>query len=149
MARTPHSSQRSTKAHSGTQNQTTDASDEKPFDPTRSKAEAKVYEDAVADNREHDFRHAILEARRPPDPPKHVPPTMSPAVAEQTRLEMEAGAKRVAQFEAEEAARRATHDANQKDKWADKGSVEVFRPADYVPDQKKGQGNVGGTEAPI
>jgi len=53
---------------------------------------------------------------------------------------MEAGQQRVAEFEAQEATRREVHEAHKRDKWADKGSTPVFRPDDYIPDPKKGQG---------
>lgn len=149
MARTTQSSVRSTKAPSDMQSQTTDASDEKPFDPTRSKDEAKIYADAEEANRIRDFEAAIVASRTPLPVPEYIPPKPAPAILEQTRLEMEAGKKRVAEFAAEEATRREIHEANKRDKWADKGSVEIFRPADYVPDQRKGQGNVGGTSTDV
>lgn len=131
------------------QSQTTDVSEQRAFDPTRSKEEAKVYDEAMEQNREREFIDAILEARKPPEVPKYVPPTPPPAVQEQTRLEMEAGKKRVMEFTAQELDRQAAHERNRKDKWADKANIEVFRPDNYVPDQKKGQGNVVATSAPL
>jgi len=126
---------------------TTDVSTPRAFDPTRSKEEGRIYDEAMELNRERDFRDAILAARAPLVKPPYVPPAPPPAMVEQTRLEMEAGRKRVMEFAAEEVARREAHERHKNDKWADKGSVEVFRPADYVPDQKKGEGNIKATEA--
>jgi hypothetical protein len=149
MARNKRTSQQDSEEPLDQQNQTTDVSEPKPFDPTRSKEEAKVYDEAMAQNREHEFIGAIMEARKPPDVKEYTPPQVSAAIAEQTRLEMEAGAKRVAEFAAQEAERQAVHERNKRDKWADKESVPVFRPDDYVPDQKKGQGNITATSAPL
>ena len=149
MARTKRTFQQSDPGSSDTQSQMTDVSEEKPFDPTRSKEEAKVYDEAQEVNREKDFVHAIMEARKPPEKPEYVPPAPPPAVLEQTRLEMEAGKKRVAEFAAQEEMRKEVHERNRKDKWADKGSVEVFRPDDYVPDPKKGQGNIKVSETDV
>jgi hypothetical protein len=130
-------------------NQTADASEEKAFDPTRSKEEGKTYDEAMDTNREHDFVKAIMEARKPVATPEYTPPAVPPAIAEQTRLEMEAGRKRVMEFAGQEIERQEAHERHKRDKWADKGSVEVFRPDDYVPDQKKGQGHVIATSAPL
>jgi hypothetical protein len=129
--------------------QTTGDLEQRAFDPTRSKEEAKVYDEAMAQNREHEFIGAIMEARKPQEVKEYTPPQVSAAIAEQTRLEMAAGAKRVAEFAAQEAERQAVHERNKRDKWADKESVPVFRPDDYVPDQKKGQGNITATSAPL
>jgi len=128
------------------QSQTTDVSEQRAFDPTRSKEEGKIYDEAMEVNREHDFVQAITAARRPPEKPTYVPPPVPPAVAEQTRLEMEAGRKRVMEFAAQEIERQEAHERHKRDKWADKGSVEVFRPPEYVPDQRKGEGNIKATE---
>jgi hypothetical protein len=131
------------------QSQTADVSEEKPFDPTRSKEEGKTYDEAQDINREHDFVKAILKAREPPPVPEHTPPQVPPAIVEQTRLEMEAGRKRMMEFAGEEVARQEAHERHKRDKWADKESTPVFRPDDYVPDQKKGQGNITATSAPL
>jgi hypothetical protein len=149
MPRTKRTSSQHTSEHSEVPNQTVDDSEQKAFDPTRSKEEAKIYDEAMDTNREHEFVHAIMEARKPPEVAEHVPPSIPPAIAEQTRLEMEAGRKRVMEFAGQEVERQEAHERHKRDKWADKGSVEVFRPDDYVPDQKKGQGNVIVTSAPF
>jgi hypothetical protein len=81
--------------------------------------------------------------------PEHIPPQVPPAIVEQTRLEMEAGRKRMMEFANAEIERQEMHERNKRDKWADKGSTPVFRPDDYVPDQKKGQGNITATSAPL
>jgi len=129
--------------------QTTDVFVQKAFDPTRSKEEAKIYDEAVEQDREFDFIKAILAARTPPEKPVHIPPTPPPAVVEQTRLEMEAGKKRVMEFATEEISRQEAHARHRADKWADKGSTPVFRPDDYVPDQRKNQGHVVAESAPL
>lgn len=149
MAKTPQTSPASPVANLDTQSPTTAVSGVKPFDPTRSREEGKVYDEAMAANREREFVDAIMEARRPPPVPVHNPPKPGAATIKQTELEMAAGAKRVAEYAAEEDVRKAAHEAHKRDKWADKKSVEVFRPADYVPDQKKGQGNVTVTGTPV
>lgn len=131
------------------QNQMIVASTPNAFDPTRSKEEAKIYSEAAESNREHDFIKAIMAARAPVEKPPYVPPVPPPAVQEQTRLEMEAGRKRVMEFAAEEVARQEAHERHRRDKWADKGSVEVFRPPAYVPDPKKGEGVIKATETSV
>jgi hypothetical protein len=83
-----------------------------------------------------------MQAQRNPVVVPYVTPAVPPQIAENTRLEMEAGRKRVAEFEALEAARpKRAPDPTQG------GSVAVFRPGDYVPDQKQGQGLVAGNSA--
>ena len=149
MPRAKLSFQQDTPENSQAPSPTTGGSTEKPFDPTRSKEEAKIYSEAAEQNREHDFIQAILEARKPPEVPVYVPPVPSPAAAEQTRLEMETGRKRVMEFASQEIERREAHERHKRDKWADKGSISVFRPDDYVPDQKKGQGNITATSVTL
>lgn len=149
MTKTSQAHQPSSKAQTVAKSQTTVVSEEKPFDPTRSKDEAQVYSEASELNREHDFVHAILKAREPVHKPEYVPPAPPPAVVTQTQLEMEAGRKRVMEFAAQEIERQEAHERHKNDKWAQKPDTAVFRPDDYVPDQKKGQGNVGGTSTPV
>lgn len=103
-----------------------------------------IYETADEDNRQRTFTHDLLAARTPQDAPAYVPPPVPAGVAAQTKAEMEAGSKRVAEFAAAEKDRKAVTAAHSRDKWAEPGSVAVFRPGDFVPDQRKGQGNVGG-----
>lgn len=107
------------------------------------------YEEANEENRQRNFVDAIMQARAPQVEPPYVPPPVPHAVATQTALEMEAGRKRVAEFEASEAERLKVTEAHKNDKWADKGSTSVFRPASYVPDQRKGQGHVGGSNVAV
>jgi hypothetical protein len=149
MARHKRTSHPDSEEHSEAQSQTTDDLEQRAFDPTRSREEGKIYDEAMAQNREHEFIGAIMEARKPPEVNAYTPPQVPAAIVEQTRLEMAAGAKRVAEFAAQEAERQAVHERNKRDKWADKESVPVFRPDDYVPDQKKGQGNITATSAPL
>lgn len=100
---------------------------------------------AEAENMKRDFTHALLTARNPPPKPEYRPPALSDGMVKQRDLEMAAGRQRVAEFAANEEHRKRIHEAHQNDKWQNPGAnVSVFRPNDYVPDQKKGQGYVGG-----
>lgn len=116
-------------------------SDEKPADfqdPVITDREMqKLQEEAGRENAKRDFTLKVLEARKPRPEPEFVPPPLAPRVAAQTQAELAAGAALVAKNEELAAARRP--------RVADptEGKVTpVFRPGDYVPDQKKGQGNV-------
>src|SRR5262245_56041682 len=146
MARPRQTPQPTTGENLPTASPTTDVSVHRDFDPTRSKEEAKIYSEAAEVNREHDFIKAIMAARAPVEKHVYVPPPPPPAMIEQTLLEMEAGRKRVEEFQAQEAERLAAHERHKRDKWADKGSTPVFRPPDYVPDPKKGEGVINATE---
>lgn len=108
-----------------------------------------VYEEAVEDNRQRKFTLSILEARTPTIVAPYVPPPVPEGIALQTQAEMEAGRKRVSEFEANEAVRRQVAEAHKNDRWADKKSTAVFRPGDFVPNQRKGQGNLGGRAAAV
>lgn len=78
------------------------------------------------------FVAKIMEERNKPEP-VYVPPTPHPRQLEQTRLEMEAGAKRVAENEAERVHRPvAAPDPGQGT------TVPVYRPVDFVPGMDKG-----------
>jgi hypothetical protein len=149
MAKNKRTFQQADSEHSEVPNQTADDLEQRPFDPTRSKEEGKIYDEAMAQNREHEFVTAIMAARNPPEVKEYVAPEVPPAIAAQTKLEMEAGAKRVMEFAGQEIERQEAHERHRRDRWADKESVPVFRPDDYVPDQKKGQGNITATSAPL
>ena len=110
---------------------------------------ASVFADADEDNRRRDFTLAIVEARTPPPEPEQVKQPIPKALAEQTRLEMEAGAKRVAEFAANERERQDAMERHKRDKWQARNNEEIFRPGEYVPDQKKNQGHVGGQSANV
>lgn len=100
----------------------------------------KLHQEAVAENEKADFRARILAARNAKPAPEPVKPPIAERVAEQTKAEMAAGKKLVEQRAAEQAMR-----SGMPRPAPDKGegtTTEVFRPANYVPDVKKGQGNV-------
>lgn len=92
------------------------------------------YRAAHSENMKRDFVTGVMAARNVVEKP-YTPPAVPERIAESTRLEMAAGAKRVAEFEQIEAQRpkRPVDPSN--------GTMTpVFRPADYVPDPKKNQG---------
>lgn len=95
---------------------------------------------AENENKVRDFMGKLAAAKRPEDTP-YVPPPIPLRIAEQTRKEMETGAARVAEFEAQQAARPRARPET------DRSMTPVFRPADFVPDQKKGQGNLASASA--
>lgn len=110
-----------------------------------------VYDEAVEDNRQQTFVTSILEARAPKIITPYQPPPIPVGVAAQTAREMEAGRARVAEFAANEEIRKKVAEAHRSDKWgSEQKSTPVFRPADFVPDQKKGQGRlVGGQTSEV
>jgi hypothetical protein len=93
---------------------------------------AALQAQAANDDVKRDFTLKVLAARAKNDVPEPVPPPLAPRVAEQTRAEIEAGRKMNAHHAALAVHRPAPV--------PDKNSTPVFRPGDYVPDQKKGQG---------
>jgi hypothetical protein len=95
---------------------------------------------AESDNLQRDFM-ARIAAARAPDPKPYTPPAVPERIAEQTRLEMEAGRRRVEEFAALEASR------PKRAPQTDGSMTPVFRPEDFVPNQKKGQGNLAGASA--
>ena len=84
------------------------------------------------------FTERVLAARKPENTEPR-PQPVAPGIVNQTRAEMEAGQKM------------NEHHANLKLNAPQRKRIDategkntpVFRPNDYVPDQKKGQGNVG------
>lgn len=93
----------------------------------------EAYDDAWVENSHRDFAIRIAQARAPAPKPV-VLPCVAPGVAEATRREMEAGAKRVAQFAEAEAHRRVI--PRKKEPW-EGNSTPVFRPIDFIPDPSK------------
>lgn len=97
-------------------------------------AEAELRGDALRENIKRDFVQRVMEGRRKQEaPPPPVQP-MPPRIAEQTLLEQKAGAAQVARA----AEHQAAHGGPRPN--TDGTTKPVFRPADYVPNQKKGQG---------
>ena len=116
-------------------------SDEKPadfVDPVISDKEmAALQKEAALEDKKRDFFNKIQAARTPKPEPEFVPPPLAPRVMEQTNAELEAGRALVAKHEALQAARRPAAPPNDEAQ-----TKPVFRPGDYVPDQKKGQGYI-------
>jgi hypothetical protein len=96
----------------------------------------ELQEEAEAENLKKDVLGRILAARQAHDDEgkAYVPPPVPPAVAEATRLEMEAGRKRIAEHEAA-----AAHRPRPPVDPREGGSRPVIRPDDYVPNFKQGQ----------
>lgn len=94
---------------------------------------------AESDNLQRDFLARVAAAKEAGKPKEYTTPPIPERIAEQTRLEMEAGRRRVAEFAALEASR--------PKRPGTQDTVAVFRPADFVPDQKKGQGVIASNSA--
>lgn len=116
----------------------TPATPPKPQEPLLDPRQMEALQkEAHRENQKKDFYDKVMAARHPPQEPEAPPPPLAPRVVEQTNAELAAGRALVARNEELAASRRpraadATEGTNKP----------VFRPADYVPDQKKGQGNV-------
>jgi len=116
---------------------------EVPQENSRERAEREYHEKAQA--RIRHFADQLREANKS-EVKVHTPPPVAPAIAEQTRREMQAGAEAVARHAAAKAARPALV-LSARELAAQGSSTPVFRPADYVPDPTKGQGTAAGTSA--
>lgn len=92
--------------------------------------------EAEQEDLKRDFTRKLMALREPPQAQEVKPPPVPDRIREQTRLEMEAGRKMNEHYEA----LHARHGRPRPE--PETGTVSVFRPADYVPDPKKGQGNV-------
>lgn len=100
----------------------------------------ELRQQADDDDLKRTFMERVAVARAPLTT-AYVPPPVPSQIAAQTLLEMQAGADRVAQFAEQERLRprpKPPEDGN---------TTAVFRPEDYVPDQKKGQGNLASNSA--
>lgn len=96
---------------------------------------------AESDNLQRDFLARVAVAKQEGMPKPYVAPAVPPLIAEQTRLEMEAGRRRVEEFAQIEASR------PRRVPQTDGTMTPVFRPDEFVPDQKKGQGLVASNSA--
>ncbi len=98
--------------------------------------ELVLINEAELEDAKRTFTLELLKSREPVEV-KHVTPPIAPRILEQTRLEMEAGKVAVAK-----AAEQAGNRPARKPDPSEGNTVAVFSPGDYVPDQKKGQGNI-------
>lgn len=92
---------------------------------------------AARDDMKRDFTLKVLEARRQQVPVEHPAPPLAPRIAAQTNAEIAAGQKMNEHHAALQKHRPPPDYTNEKHQ-------EVFRPSDWVPDQKKGQGYTQG-----
>lgn len=97
----------------------------------------ETYDAAWVEHSHRDFAQRIAQARAPV---VRVPvaPCIAPRIAETTRLEMEAGAARVAQFAVAEQQRRVI--PRKKEPW-EGNNTPIFRPIDFIPDPRRAPGN--------
>lgn len=95
--------------------------------------------EAGRDETKRDFTLKVLAARAKKEEPPAPPPPLAPRMAEQTNAEIEAGRKMNAHHAALQVHRPKPPGPEHGEK-----HQAVFRPADYVPDPKKNQGNVQG-----
>ncbi len=89
-----------------------------------------TYDEAEVEALRHNFTAQWTKAQEPPPPP-YKPPPVAPAVAEQTRLEMEAGRAKIAEWEA----RKVQHPRPAPEQT----STAILRPEDFVPNMNQGQ----------
>lgn len=87
----------------------------------------------VFDKIKHDFMKSVIESRMKREEPPPPPPPPTQRQLERTRLEMEAGRKRVAANEEQAKLR-----PQPKPEPSDGTTVPVFRPQDYVPNMDQG-----------
>lgn len=108
------------------------------LDAAAAKEQARI---TLLENEKNAFYMAILAARKQGLPPALVTQPVAPHIVNQTQQEMAAGAAQVAKNAEAQGRRIITPTALPTD-----GTMTpVFRPPEYVPDQRKGQGNVSGT----
>lgn len=89
-----------------------------------------IYNEAHVSNDRMDFEERLMASRAPPDVKPYVPPPVPDAIAERTRQEMQAGAKRVEEFKVIEQDRRIQAATRAKEPWEGE-TVEVFRPGNF------------------
>lgn len=108
----------------------TTAVEAKPVNEEESGLTVKIEEGNRPDIDLNAFVEKLLADRNKPEP-VYVPPAPHPRQLEQTRLEMEAGAKRVAENEAEQ---RPVHPRDP----SEGTSTPVYRPVEFVPNMNQG-----------
>lgn len=95
--------------------------------------------EANRDNIKKDFFDKVHAARVKEHQEPAAPPPIAPRIVDQTNAELQAGAALVAKNEELRVRRSPPVPDNTEGK-----NTAVFRPGDYVPNQRKGQGNVQG-----
>lgn len=108
------------------------------LDAAAAKEQARITQ---LENEKNAFYQAILAARKQGIPPALITQPVPEHIKTQTQQEMAAGAAQVAK-NAEAQGRRIIVPTALP---TDGTMTPVFRPPEYVPDQRKGQGNVSGT----
>ena len=108
------------------------------LDAAAAKEQARITQ---LENEKNAFYQAILAARKQGIPPALITQPVPEHIKTQTQQEMAAGAAQVAK-NAEAQGRRIIAPTALP---TDGTMTPVFRPPEYVPDQRKGQGNVSGT----
>lgn len=98
---------------------------------------AALQAEANRDETKREFTLKVLAARAKKAEPDAPPPPLAPRIAEQTNAEIAAGRKMNEHHASLQVHRHPPEQTNEKHQ-------AVFRPADYVPDQKKGQGYTQG-----
>lgn len=101
----------------------------------------KLREAAENEDLARDFTQQVMAARQSQVEKVPEPSPIAPRIVEQTNAEMTAGRACVAAAEAHF----HRHGKPVRPDAEEKGTVAVFRPGDYIPDQKKGQGNIQAT----
>jgi hypothetical protein len=96
----------------------------------------QLHDEARRENQKKDFHDKVMDARRPKPEPVFNPPALAPRMVEQLNAELAAGAAQVAKH----AAHQAKHGTPPQ--LPEPNVKPVFRPGDYVPDPKKGQGRI-------
>lgn len=94
--------------------------------------------EAARDDTKRDFTLKVLAARAKKEEEPPAPPPLAPRVVDQTNAEILAG-RAMNEHHAALQARRPPVEKQRGEK-----HEAVFRPADYVPDQQKGQGYTQG-----
>lgn len=90
-----------------------------------------IYDEAHIEDGHREFNNKLLEARAARDDVVFKPPDPHPDVLARTQAEMDAGAARVAEFDAEKSKRAEDTSPTRKPEPWEGQTTEVFRPADF------------------
>lgn len=103
--------------------------------PRNARERAEAEHHRIVQERARQLQARVDRSNKPKPAP--VPPPIPPALLDQRHAEMEAGRKMVAHHNSLKALR-----PQPKANSNEGTTTPVFRPGDYIPDQRKGQGNV-------